>query len=915
MKTKSKVKFQNKMKGQNVPKKLNPFEVHVNRSKHQVLGRKLKSDHGMPGISKNKAIQKRKKTLLQEYKMKDKFNQFIDQRIGSNNKGMTEDDRIMARFAAERMKMFNKKMKFNLSDPEVLTHRGQTLSEIERFDDIRSDDDDDDDRGKSGALKGKFVGEAHFGGGLLTKGKQDRGSLIDELINESKKRKAERQRNKEETLEATEQLDEDWKTLAMMVTSKADTASEDASNAQKKDEYDIVMRRLKFEPQAQATQRLKTDEEIAKEDKEQLEKLEKERLKQLREMEANKYGNHRSADDLDDGFSYEVEDVNDDMKKQNEEADNSDSSGESDAEMASGDDGEEEEEDDDDGSEEGSSDEEEDPNPKSKLKNEKSCKKGKVTRQDKPDSGGEEENGQIETTDTIIDDVDDTEIAADVDTEASDEEECAMDDLTDLMPSVTEETNHDKQIIAKVLAKAKSIQNSDGTEEESQKTKSSIDLDLPYVLNVPDTYESFKELLGRHTVQQQNVIFERLVKSNHPNLEPGNKKKMLRLAEYVMDLVNEGEVTWEAIPTLALHFGGIKEFNREECLKMLMERISTRLDDFCHISPTVPAVKSLVWYILMLMKPQGMEVLLAVSRPVLSLACQLISHADPATSATVSLLCCCLLLQCQDQSDNSVASQLYVKSSSILMLKALRWCIPRQSHFYADVCKFPLSKVIPIQSAVKRARVHRTAINHLSPPPVAHHKTSLEDLRLRLQDLDEEADSPVGDNQVLYCSTVLLAGFVKVYRKYPQSKVLFAPIHQIYKQIKAERYPPIIKQEVEGLQTLLEVLQSAQLPPVVKTAKKPKALRQYEPSFHTVTVGRSQRGISAEQQEEQKLLHKYKHEMKGALRELRRDRAFLANVKIKERTQSDEQRMKKVREILGSAATQQGELRSLKRKK
>ncbi|KAG8254350.1 nucleolar complex protein 14 [Homalodisca vitripennis] len=785
-------------------------------------------------------------------------------------------------------------MKFNLSDPEVLTHRGQTLSEIERFDDIRSDDDDDDDRGKSGALKGKFVGEAHFGGGLLTKGKQDRGSLIDELINESKKRKAERQRNKEETLEATEQLDEDWKTLAMMVTSKADTASEDVSNVQKKDEYDIVMRRLKFEPQAQATQRLKTDEEIAKEDKEQLEKLEKERLKQLREMEANKYGNHRSADDLDDGFSYEVEDVNDDMKKQNEEADNSDSSGESDVEMASGDDGEEEEEDDDDGSEEGTSDEEEDPSPKSKLKNEKSCKKGKVTRQDKPDSGGEEENGQIETTDTIIDDVDDTEIGADVDTEASDEEECAMDDLTDLMPSVTEETNHDKQIIAKVLAKAKSSQNSDETVEESQKTKSSIDLDLPYVLNVPDTYESFKELLGRHTVQQQNVIFERLVKSNHPNLEPGNKKKMLRLAEYVMDLVNEGEVTWEAVPTLALHFGGIKEFNREECLKMLLERISTRLDDFCHISPTVSAVKSLVWYILMLMKPQGMEVLLPVSRPVLSLACQLISHADPATSATVPLLCCCLLLQ-------------DAKSSSLVYTEAvafLRRCVQVSTlksdsdPVSSETCQSSPNSNKPSQSS-----------SSCSSQDIA------EDLRLRLQDLDEEADSPVGDNQVLYCSTVLLAGFVKVYRKYPQSKILFAPIHQIYKQIKAERYPPIIKQEVEGLQTLLEVLQSAQLPPVVKTAKKPKALRQYEPSFHTVTVGRSQRGISAEQQEEQKLLHKYKHEMKGALRELRRDRAFLANVKIKERTQSDEQRMKKVREILGSAATQQGELRSLKRKK
>lgn len=34
---------------------------------------------------------------------------------------------------------------FNLADEEVLTHRGQTLNEIEKFDDPRSDEDDDED--------------------------------------------------------------------------------------------------------------------------------------------------------------------------------------------------------------------------------------------------------------------------------------------------------------------------------------------------------------------------------------------------------------------------------------------------------------------------------------------------------------------------------------------------------------------------------------------------------------------------------------------------------------------------------------------------------------------------------------------------------------------------------------------------
>ena len=40
-------------------KKVNPFEVKINKQKHQVLGKRItKSDKGMPGISRSKAIKK-----------------------------------------------------------------------------------------------------------------------------------------------------------------------------------------------------------------------------------------------------------------------------------------------------------------------------------------------------------------------------------------------------------------------------------------------------------------------------------------------------------------------------------------------------------------------------------------------------------------------------------------------------------------------------------------------------------------------------------------------------------------------------------------------------------------------------------------------------------------------------------------
>ncbi|XP_008486063.1 nucleolar protein 14-like, partial [Diaphorina citri] len=96
----------------------------------------------------------RKVTLLQEYKFQDKANKFFDRRIGEHNKNMTKEDKIMARFTAEKMKAHNKQASlFNLDDDIVLTHQGRTLEEIEQFEDPRSDEEDDDDgRNMNGKL-------------------------------------------------------------------------------------------------------------------------------------------------------------------------------------------------------------------------------------------------------------------------------------------------------------------------------------------------------------------------------------------------------------------------------------------------------------------------------------------------------------------------------------------------------------------------------------------------------------------------------------------------------------------------------------------------------------------------------------------------------------------------------------------
>lgn len=77
----------------------------------------------------------------------------------------------------------------------------------------------------------------------MKESKNNRAAIIDQLIAESKKRKAERQLAKERTLQKTEELDAEWKELIPIVNmGKQDV------DIEKKDSYDIVVNELKFEP-------------------------------------------------------------------------------------------------------------------------------------------------------------------------------------------------------------------------------------------------------------------------------------------------------------------------------------------------------------------------------------------------------------------------------------------------------------------------------------------------------------------------------------------------------------------------------------------------------------------------------------------------------------------------------------------
>ena len=66
----------------------------------------------------------------------------MDERFGAEDSMMSAEDKMMARFTVERQK-HHSKQRFNLEE-DVLTHKGQSVDQIEEFDDIYSSGDEDE---------------------------------------------------------------------------------------------------------------------------------------------------------------------------------------------------------------------------------------------------------------------------------------------------------------------------------------------------------------------------------------------------------------------------------------------------------------------------------------------------------------------------------------------------------------------------------------------------------------------------------------------------------------------------------------------------------------------------------------------------------------------------------------------------
>lgn len=801
-------------------KALNPFEIRINKQKHDILGRKTKNDRGMPGISRNKAIKKRKETLLQEYKSKSKSNSYVDRRFGEHDSEINPEDRAALRFAIERKK--SKSNMFNLNEDEELTHLGRSIGQMDKFDDPLSESEDEE------RVDGDIVKKAHFGGFLTKKNSEEseksHKAIMDEIIADRIKRKQERQRERENNMDLTDKLDGDWKDIQkLMIGLKNSNETNDGGEQKKKDDYDIKVQELKFEAKGKATDKLKSPEDLAFEERQKLENLEMERKQRMNaggiNQSYNKSYNHVSADGLDDNFEIEP-----DEEEENEISSFPPSQRlkEPVVEEASEDeknDSEESEENDEDNGEQG-------------------------------DSSGEESDDSY----------------ADV---LSDEE---IDETEKLQNTLF----------------GQKLDTSKNNKSASEKLNS-----IPFVIDCPTSFEEFFDLIANRSVDEISTIIERIIKCTHPSLGSDNKEKMENLfailLQYIDEISSSSEMDSSILNPLTIHCHSLLQMSPGAMSNLLLDVIVEKREEF---RATCKGKKKPIVQLSTLIYLKLVSILFPTSdflHPVVTPSTVFMS--EMLTNQKISSLI-------------DVEYGLFLCSLFYEYVSVSKRLVPEAINFLNSMLKTFISHSAPEK------------IGFLTVDSEFFQQNAVTKLSVKLL-RDIESEKTLNQNE-LVCNTLNVAlklceQFALLYAETPSFSELFCKIELTISTLPIKSFPKILSDRVNDLVMCLS--KSVKKSYLRRENRRPPTLKFLEPKIQDRFDGKKQHHGSKKKLEQQKLLHKYKREMKGAMREIRRDNQFIASEKLNEQLDQDADRKAKLKRLYQDLASQEGDFKKYKKKK
>ncbi|KAL2017494.1 hypothetical protein VTK56DRAFT_2036 [Thermocarpiscus australiensis] len=221
------------------------FDVTTNRPTSNAGAMAIK---GRPGLSKAVGEERRRQTLLVEMQRRNKVGGLIDRRFGEDNPNLSLEEKMIERYTREQQRKHKKSSMFDLEEDDEstagLTHMGKPLfdddEEVVEDDfageELPSGDESDGSRAERRMLKRRRLEEAAEGQEAeeddQPERKKTKKEIYEEIIAKSKLYRYERQAAKEEDNELRAELDKAMPELQALLLQREKPQSKDEKEGQ-----------------------------------------------------------------------------------------------------------------------------------------------------------------------------------------------------------------------------------------------------------------------------------------------------------------------------------------------------------------------------------------------------------------------------------------------------------------------------------------------------------------------------------------------------------------------------------------------------------------------------------------------------------------------------------------------------------
>lgn len=792
---------------------------------------------------------------------RNKVGGILDRRFGEDDPTMTPEEKMLERFAREKIKSHKKSSLFDLEDDEddgtvgALTHGGKTLTfdDEQPVDDFTEQDLEDDydsdgsDRERQRLKRIRAMaalGDGEDGEDEQPERKKTKKEVMEEVIAKSKMHKFERQQAKEEDEDLRAELDQQLPDLRFLLSqgpsskrhANGDSQASAIAGVDREafdKNFDLQVKKLAQDRRAQPADRTKTDEEKAEDESKRLQELEEKRQKRMRGESVSDSDESEDDKETKAGASREAEMDDDD-----------------DFGLGSG------------------------------IKTK--------TRPTATELGFDDEDDFI---------IDDDLVASGSDLEPVDSDE-DMDDDSDVGD---DSDGDDGDEFTKGLLNEEEARNPVFEADSSAKTsalKKGDENGLPYTFPCPQSLEEFKSVVKDYPFSSWPTIVQRIRALYHPKLDSKNKERLARFSESLVEFISSPfDASAAQDPNAWPSFSVLESLIRH--IHSLAKMFPVEIANQCrHRIEEEERERPLV------LGP-GYLVLLTAIGTIFPTSDHFHQVVTPAMLAAARYL--------GQKVPHVLGDHVMGIYLSILSLQYQQL----SKRYVPEVINFTLNTICALSPAPLKSKTSRFPL-HQSEAGLRAERCSKVSLRkLNFADclMEEQKGEEAAATKVAILSTALhicdtaadtwtgKSAFGETF-----DQVLEVVKHMNSKKCRAH-LPSQLSDQSEKLQAKLErMLRIAALDrrPLELHHHRPLAIKTYIPKFEETFDPDKHYDPDRERAELAKLKAEHKKERKGAMRELRKDANFMARENLKIKKAKDEAYEKKYKRLVAEIQSEEG---------